>query len=107
MSTTIAHRARRAVVLLVMAAAFAPAATAARDRARPSEPAPTTCHQYCAAVPPMMFDPTTPVVVRTHSAPASARGFHWREAMIGFAAACGAIALAVGARAARRRAQMA
>jgi hypothetical protein len=108
---------RRAMLLLLAAALFAPAATAGRygpgsssppASMRASTPPQTTCHQYCgSAAGRQVARKTTPVIVRTELVSANDRGFDWLAAAIGFGAAWGAILLGGAALFARHRVQLA
>ena len=114
MFAQIGHVARPATVLLLAAAILAPTAGAGRygpgrtpgvalirQESRPA----TTCHQYCGAGVPGRSSraPAGRAVVRTELVPSSDAGFHWADAALGFAVACGGILLVFLAVAAGRR----
>jgi hypothetical protein len=72
-----------ATSLLLAAAIAAPAAAPATRESGPA----TTCHQYCGTGVPGR------AIVRTELVPGSGAGFHWADAAVGFAVACGGILL--------------
>jgi hypothetical protein len=80
-----------ATVSLLAAAIAAPAAGAARHESR----AGSTCHQYCGVGVASRGSgaPAGPAIVRTELVPSSDAGFHWADAAVGFAVACGGILL--------------
>jgi hypothetical protein len=99
------RRAARLVTVSVLAAAIvAPAAGANRyGPGRTPQPVPAqrearpaaTCHQYCGTGVQSRGSraPAGHAIVRTELIPSSDGGFHWTDAAVGFAVACGGILL--------------
>ena len=96
--------ARIAAVLLLAAAIVAPTAAANRyGPLRTPESAParqearsvSTCHQYCGPAVRRQGSraPAGPAIVKTELVERSDAGFHWTDAAVGFAVACGGLLL--------------
>jgi hypothetical protein len=94
--------ARLATVGLLAAGVIAPTAAGRYIPPRSPQPAPVqhqsrpagTCHQYCGTgVASGSHAPAGPAIVSTELVPSSGAGFHWADAAVGFAVACGGILL--------------